>query len=195
MAEIRVEKRKPIWPWLVAALAVVILLIYFLAIQNGEEYLDTAVATENTPTLLEVKENNSTIQSFVSFIESDTNRMTLDHEFTNTALLRLTRSIEAAAEIAGYNIRADLDKVREYAENITVNPYVGTHADDIRRAADELSSVLRNIQQAGYPELSSKTEDLHNAAASIDPDVLTLQQKDKVKAFFAEAAELLEEMN
>jgi hypothetical protein len=194
MAEIIVEKRKPVWPWFLAAFVVVFFLIYFLAFQSDNNEV-TAGGVDTAVNLIEVKENNNTINSFVTFIRSDDNRMSLDHQFTNSALYRLIESVESIAEIVEYDIQADLEKVREYADNITVDPFVDTHADDIRRAADVLTTVLQNIQQAKYPELSSGTDNLKSAAESIDPDILTLDQRDKVKGFFAEAANLLDEMN
>jgi hypothetical protein len=194
MAEIIVEKRKPVWPWFLAAFVVVFFLIYFLAFQSDNNEV-TAGGVDTAVNLIEVKENNNTINSFVTFIRSDDNRMSLDHQFTNSALYRLIESVESIAEIVEYDIQADLEKVREYADNITVDPFVDTHADDIRRAADVLTTVLQNIQQAKYPELSSGTDNLKSAAESIDPDILTLDQRDKVKGFLAEAANLLDEMN
>ena len=64
-----------------------------------------------------------------------------------------------------------------------------------RNAADILSNTLKNIQQEKYSNLIPEADAVTNAAKSIDPDVLTLDQKNAVKSFFNTAAELLNKMN
>jgi len=89
----------------------------------------------------------------------------------------------------------ELDKVKEYARLITVDPFETTHDDDIRLAADIVTNELRNMQQAKYPELTDDVTQLENATASIDPDILTLKQQVAVITFFRKAADLLRKMN
>jgi len=69
------------------------------------------------------------------------------------------------------------------------------HADKIRSAADALSTSLQNMQQAKYPGLSTEAADVKSAASAINPAKLTLDQRDAVKSFFREAADLLNKMN
>ena len=39
MAEIRIEQKKQVWPWLLVGLVIVALLVYFLVFRdNGENY-------------------------------------------------------------------------------------------------------------------------------------------------------------
>lgn len=186
MTEIKIEKKKPVWPWILLGLAIVALLIYLLYDKD-----EKPVSTE----LINVHENNSTVAAFVTFINADTNKMSLDHAYTNEALLKLTGAINAMAGETGYNVQADLDKAKEYADKITNDPFETTHADNIRKATDILSTSLQNLQQAKYPQLAAEAEDLKNASASINPDALTLDQRDAVKSFFSKAADLLQKMN
>lgn len=188
MKEIKIEKRKPVWPWVLASLGVIALLIYWFGFRSGKEMNDKAE-------LISVNENNSTVAGFVSFTEDGTNKMALDHAYTNEALLRLTDATSAMAGEIGYDVSADLSKVKEYAAEITKNPFETTHADNIRDAVDILTNVLQNMQQAKYPQLSKEAAELRNATASINPGVLTLDQKDAVKSFFHQAADLLRKMN
>jgi hypothetical protein len=53
---------------------------------------------------------------------------------------------------------------------------------------------LHNIQKAHYPRLGDEVEELQSASESIKPAVLTLEQKDAVKNFFAKASDLLQKM-
>jgi len=54
---------------------------------------------------------------------------------------------------------------------------------------------LQNIQKAKFPDLADEVQELKSASESIKPEVLTLEQKDAVKNYFAKAANLLQKMN
>jgi len=144
---------------------------------------------------MDVKEGNSTVNEYVTFVNNDKNKMALDHAYTNEALLKLTSAIDAMAVEVDFDIKADLDKAKQSANKITENPFETSHADEIRKAAEILSGSLQNIQVAKYPGLSNEAEQVTNAAMAIDPKVLTLDQKDAVKTFFARSSDLLEKMN
>jgi hypothetical protein len=215
MAEIKIEKKKPMWPWILLGLGVIAVLIYFLAFNDSNEQINKApkisklivvkemhevpktsdlIIAEETD-LTSVKENNSTVEAYVNFVETGRNKMSLDHEYTNEAFLKLIEATDAMAGEVGYEVQADLDKVKEYAEMITNNPFETTDADNIRKADDVLTNVLRKIQMAKYPGLTNEVAELKNASESIKPGVMTLDQKDEVTNFFNKASELLKKMN
>ncbi len=192
MAEIKIEKKKSVWLLVLLIFGVTAVLLYLLSLNDGSQKMDKIPETTD---LLSVNENLATVNAFVVFVESDSNKMTLDHAYTNEALLKLVEATNAIADEVGYDIKADIDQVKEYAEIITVEPYETTHANNIRKAADILTNILQNIQQAKYPGLSNEVVQLRNASSSINPDVLTLDQKDAVNSFFSSAADLLKKMN
>jgi uncharacterized membrane-anchored protein YhcB (DUF1043 family) len=196
MAEIKIEKKKPIWPWVLLGLLVLGLIIYFLVFydSNGEDreqITDTTVTTDQTQDPI----NNNTVSEYVTFVQADTSSMGLDHEYTNEALLKLTNATEAMADEVGYDVERDIQNVRDYAQKITQDPFETTHANNIRDAANILANVLQNIQQAEFPNLANQASEVKNAAEAITPEELTLDQKQDVKSFFNSAASLLEEMN
>lgn len=208
MTEIKIEKKKLVWPWILLGLAIIALLIYFLAFNNsGEEMNDAPMTSEridakdneldgnNETELINVKENNNTITEYIKYVNTHLNKMGLDHKYTNEALLKLIKATNAIADEVGYNVRADLEKAKEYADMITDDRYEITHADNIRKASDMLTKVLHNIQKAKYPGLTNEITELRNASEAIKPGVQTLNQRNEVKAFFAKAADLLEKMN
>ncbi len=201
MAEIKIEKKKKVWPWVLAGLGIVILVIAVMVSRDTSKPMDIEAATEYVPQpekpadLLGVKENNATVAAYVDFIENSPGKMTLDHAFSNEALLKLIEATKAMAGIAGYTIQADLEKVKGYANIITKEKYVTTHADYIRIADDTLAHELQNIQMAKYPTMASDIEELKRAAEAIDPNVKTLKQKDAVRMYFAKACEVLKKMN
>jgi hypothetical protein len=200
MAEIKIEQKKQIWPWLLAGLVIAALLVYFLVFRDNDKNTEAVteadyITNTDEPDHLGVKENNSTVAAFVSFVENDTARMSLDHAYTNEALLKLMAATNAMADEIGYDIQADLDKLEESANLIDNEPFETSHAKNIRNATDNSTTALQNMQRAKYPGLTSEVDELKSASASINPERLTLDQKDAVKNYFAKAADLLQKMN
>lgn len=191
MTEIKIEKKKPLWPWILLVLGLLVAAWFFFFRNDKEETMETA----DNNALIDVHENNSTVAAYVTFINSDTNKMSLDHSFTSEALTKLTDAADAMATEAGYDVKVNIAQAKQYAEEITKDPMSTTHADKIRSAADVLSTSLQNMQQAKYPGLSTEAADVKSAATAINPETLTLDQRDAVKSFFRKAADLLNRMN
>jgi len=191
MTEIKIEKKKPVWPWILLVLGLLVA-AWFIFFRNDK---DEPVETADKTALIDVHENNNIVATYVTFINSDTNTMSLDHAFTSEALTKLTDAVDAMATEAGYDVKVDIAKAKQYADEITKDPMSTTHADKIRSAADVLSTSLQNMQQAKYPGLSAEAADVKSAAAAINPETLTLDQRDAVKSFFRKAADLLNKMN
>ncbi len=193
MTEIKIEKKKAIWPWIFLFLGLLALLLYFFVFNKNDGESETSTAA--TTTVNDQNDNSNTVAAYVAFINSDTNKMSLDHSFTNDALLQLTNATQAMADKAGYDVKADLDKAKEFSNKITQDPFETSHADNIRKASDIIAGALQNLQKSKFPALETEAAEVASAATAINPDVLTLNQKDKVKSFFAKAAGLLEKMN
>ena len=47
MAEIKIEKKKPLWPWIVAVL-IIAALVYYIFVQDHEASNENSVEIENT---------------------------------------------------------------------------------------------------------------------------------------------------
>lgn len=191
MTEIKIEKKTAIWPWILLVLGLLAAIWFFFFRNDKDDYVETAANT----TQIDTTEHNNTVKAYVMFINSDTNTMGLDHAFTSEALTKLTIATDAKATEAGYDIKADIAKAKQYADEITNDPMSTTHADKIRSAADVLSTALQNMQQAKYAALSTEAADVKSAAAAIDAQTLTLDQRVAVKSFFSKAADLLNKMN
>lgn len=202
MAEIKIEQKKQIWPWLLAGLVVAGMLLYFMVFRNSDNVDETEIVTEenyisgtNDTNLLGVKENNSTVAAFVSFVENDTSRISLDQAYTNEAFLRLTAATNAMAGEIDYDIQADLNKVKESATLVANEPFETSSAKNIRNAADNSNLALQHMQLAKYPWLTDEVEDLTNASTAINPEALIPTQNEAVTNYFIKAADLLDKMN
>jgi len=201
MAEIKIEKKSPIWPWILLVVAVIVVLFLVLSnngnseeaedIQDDEIEQGFGGSTDVRPAAI----NNSAVFAFVSFMNEDPDSMGLDHEFTNEALLKLTNATSALANEVDYDIQKDLDKVKTHGDKITKDPFDTTHANSIRMSAEILANVLQNIQQKAFANLESEAAVVIKSALAIDNEALTLNQKEDVKNFFRNSADLLEKMN
>lgn len=47
MAEIKIEKKKPIWPWIIVVL-LISAVIYYIFLRDNETHTDNGVEIENT---------------------------------------------------------------------------------------------------------------------------------------------------
>lgn len=194
MTEIKIEKKKSMGLWIMAALVVLAALLYWYFSPKSEQYEKVEESTNSIERTTPDEKDNA-VAIYISFVSDDANKMGLDHEYTHGAILKLINAIEAKADDIGYEVKADLSKARAYANEITVDPFETTHAKSIRKAADICTTSLVNMQQAKYPSLVAEATEIKQAAAAINPDVLTLDQKEAVKTFFRKASDLLSKMN
>lgn len=198
MAEIKIEQKKPVWPWILLAVVVVGLIIWWVAADDD----DDRIMTDDTTQVQDGDRNSMSgerpdeVNTYVMiFDERNMGEMSLDHDFTNDALTKLIDAVRAQAAQDEYNVKADLDQAREYADQVSRDPYETTHADNIRKAAESIARALQNMQQANYPNLKNEAQQVQDAAMAIKPGVLTLDQKNEVKTFFRKSADLLDKMN
>jgi hypothetical protein len=192
MAEIKIEKKTMVWPWIVAGIILIAIILYFLFFRNANNN-ETVMAQDTTNVVM--YQNDNAVTAFVTYIDSDTNSMSLDHEYTHTALIKFADATKYIADKTNYEANADIDDARKYADKITKDPMATTHANNIKKATGILSNVLLNIQQAHFPQLGTEANNLKSSSQAIDTDELTLDQKNAIKTFFNDASVLLQKMN
>lgn len=201
MTEIKIEKKKQGWPWLLVALMIVFILVYLVLKNNFIDKPDSTISEEtfnegiNSKNLLDVKENNRSVEAYVSFIKEDSGKVSVDFAYTKEAFLKLTTASKAMAEEIGYNIQADLEMLTESVKLINDELFETSLANNIRNAADYSALALQNMQLARYSWLTEEVNELKSASTAIQPEVLISQQKDAIINYFEKASDLLEKMN
>lgn len=217
MAEIKIEKKKPIWPWIILVL-IILAILYFLVFANDDdrdemddmdetEQIEDETVWEDEDTTSWGNEADTTdwasendtlgtagVSGYLTYI-SDTSKMGVDHEYTNNALIQLMNAVQAKAKEINYNIEADMQSVRQDAKAIQDDPTGQNHANKIKQAGTKLANILQKMQQEKYPDLSNDVEEVKTAANNIDGSQQTLQQKDQINKFFNEAADVLRKMS
>lgn len=208
MAEIEVEKKKPVWPWILLVI-VILVIIYFLVFDNNEEVdpvdefeteeIDgSAALEEDSETDYESELLNDTlaytgagVSGFVEYI-GDESRMGVDHVYTSTALLYLIDAVRERSTESDWGMDAEVENLREKAQEITKNPEEMQHAGTIKSVGSEIVDLLEDIQEEEFPELEQEVEQARDAVEAIDPEIPTLEQKETVNTFFKEAADILQ---
>ena len=198
MAEIKIEKKKVVWPWVL--LAIILLAIIFYYAYDKDE-----VVTTNDVEKIDQKEETSlnnlalgdatitSINEYNAFV-NDESKMDVDHEYSNEALLKLINTTDEVAYDLDVNITADLDAAKDKADYITEDPEKINHADKIKNAGTIITRALAKIQTQKFPELSSEMATVQAAVMDINIDEETLDQKNDVKTFFKKAGMLLTKM-
>lgn len=205
MAEIKIQKKQPIWPWILLILGVLALVYYLYQKNNNviDDVMDddvemirdsTDVTTDmgNKNALLLSDMANTKISEYTSFIAND-QKMGVDHEFSSTALHKLIDATESVASSLDIDI-PDLESARTTASEITNDPQKVDHAEKIKSAGNAIVQSLKKIQTQKFPDLENNLDELKNSVAAIAPTTKTLDQKDVIKDFFNQAAEVLTNM-
>ena len=210
MAEIKIEKKKPIWPWIILVL-VILAIVYFFWANNDDEpdYMEDDIIMQDSiqtdendridtadTTLYSGKYgtvlNEKSVSDYLTYIDNP--NMGLEHEYTNGALVHLISATEAEANNLNVDISANLDKARENASFITKDPKSLEHADKIKNASMEIATALKTIQEQKFNDLNQQANDVKAAAEKINVKTQTLEQKNDVKEFFEKAGMLLQKM-
>lgn len=196
MAEIKIEKKKTIWPWLLLGLIIVALLAYFLFFKDkNNDVVALSNGNDTTAVHNHAEHAGNAVESYVAFIEKDSSNMSLSHEYSHDALTKLAEATNETAANNDVDISENMQKVKAMADEITNNEDATNHADKIKESAKIITNALTSIQQAKFPDLKSEVNDLMIDAEAIDVKDLTLDQKGTVKAYFKSAKNILKKMN
>lgn len=205
MAEIKIEKKKPIWPWILAALAV--LLVLYLIFANDEEAevepVDEIEQVEEEQGLQEENDLGETynsqdavVEEYVAFVNTESeDKMSLSHNFTSTALSQLVEAVKEKAEAYNVDVSQEIERVEEIESQITKHTYVEQHANQLKKAFTQLAMAIEQIQQAEGYNGTENAQNLRDQANDLVGNELLLNQKNEVHQFFEKAAEILRQMN
>lgn len=190
MAEIRIEKKKPVWPWILGLVILAAIIAYFVFVNDDTPAEQTTEEMTTTDTTVNNSiGSESEITEYVSYVNNP--EMGLDHEYSSGAITRLVDATRATAEALNVDTEANLSKAKEQADDITKDPMSLNHANKIKSAAESITGALKTIQTEKFPHLQAQYNDVEMAVGKIVTATPTLEQKDAVNMFFNNAATLL----
>lgn len=221
MAEINIEKKKPIWPWIIIIL-IILAAIYFFWVYTDRDHTYNNEEMLQTDTISQLDENSvydntltdsttlytgsygtirheRALADYFGFVENK-NNMALDHEYYRTALFKLITATKREAEIKNVDVDAHIEAAMESAEMVTNDPAstkdsaTGNHTNKIKDAADHIAQALQTIQQKEFDNLSNEANEVQLAVADIDVDASGDQNQRDINIFFDKSARLLQKM-
>ncbi|WP_373056773.1 hypothetical protein [Zunongwangia sp. H14] len=166
MAEIEIEKKKPVWPWILLAVLIIAAILYFLVFADDDEpeeieEVTTEQVIEEEPAENTNMGNMAAVEEYSNYIDNPD--MGMDHEYTNGALLKLISAVEATADSANVNVDADIAEARSKAEDITEDASELTHADKIKNSGEIIVRAMHTIQTEEFPDLQDEYTEVETA--------------------------------
>ena len=215
MAEIRIEKKKPIWPWILLVL-IILAAIYFFWYYNDKKMNADDDLIDND-TISQVDENyryeerkvedttylysgnygkiqkEQSFSDYFGFVDNMDNK-TSDRNYYRTAFFKLITATKREAEIKNVDVSSNISAAMESAEKMTNDPTISKNSNDVKKAAEEVAKALRTIQEKSFNNLSDGVKELDTAISGIDGSKTLDTQATNIDAFFDKTARLLQRM-
>ncbi|MBW3670064.1 MAG: hypothetical protein KY432_00160 [Acidobacteria bacterium] len=215
MEETNLEpKRRPLWPWIVGLLVLMLLIWLLLEAMDRDEEALVATGTAVTETIAPVPTATTDtadagvlpqqVEEYMRtcYLEegAEPEAVGREHEFSTHCLNLLAGSMSAVAQQrpADPAIDQQIENVRQQAEAIgESDPTSLEHSNAVRSAAEASAEALGAMQQAfaGTDQQAvSSVDRAREAAQQISPTEALLDQKDALRTFFREAGNALRNM-
>lgn len=204
MAEIRVEKKKPVWPWILLVILIILALLYFFVWADGNETDDDIQDEDQIEQLeqYETRENTdndyptNATAAYLSYIENagDEDSLGVDPGYTREALQKLGLAVNSQTTGIGREPTSELGKLAD-STSVSNAPISN---DSIKRAGEVILRNLEELQKRRYPELSDEIEELRETLNAIGTTTgqasSETEANEAVTRFFTTAAEVLREI-
>ncbi|CAM4141267.1 hypothetical protein [Gillisia limnaea] len=209
MAELKIEKKKPVWPWILLGLIILAVILYFVLADNDTDDVDDV--DDNTEQIItsEPEEDYSemdtatweddnlsgddSVSKYVAHI-GDTEKMGIDHKYSSEALILLVNALENRAEEANINTDVEMQELKSDVRDIKEDPQSLDHANSIKNVGMKIVSLMDRIQNEKFPNISQDVQEVRTAVQNIQPSTPTLDQKDAMNSFYKEAGDVLQKM-
>lgn len=206
MAEIKIEKKQPVWPWILLGIIILAVILYFvfadddnddLLEEDNTEQVITPMETEDDLETVTWEEDNlsgdESVSNYMAHI-GDTERMGIDHQYSSEALVFLINALENRAEEANINTDVEIEELKNNVRDIKEDPQTLTHANSINNVGTKIVNLMEKMQMEKFPDISQDVQEVRTALQNIQPSIPTLDQKEAVNSFYNEAGDVLQKM-
>lgn len=215
MAEIKIEKKKPVWPWILGII-LLLAIIFFIWNYTDSDLTEDTLLVDND-SIVSMDENrvyndrgsDSTtlytgsygtvtrehaLADYFKYV--DNNDRTLTNEgYYRTAFFKLITATKREAEMHNVNVTGEIETAMKDAETLTNDPGITKTPEKIRSTAEAVSRALKSIQREKFDALGNEADAVAAAANNIETKSESSQQQQNIDAFFDKAATLLQRMN
>lgn len=199
MAEIRIERRPPVWPWIVGILGLV--LVAWLVIgtlgTDRDPVGDPVVAERPVEPAGEPGDRVvgtaggtlEAVEEYAAFAEQAEVEPGEDHEYTAEGIRQLTAALAAHVNQNANDSRTRerLDRFRQMADRLQRDPGSEQHAGMTR---DVFTSAVDVFESARVD--AGDVSQLRATAEAVSPDRPLLDQIERVRQFFRQSAKILQ---
>lgn len=209
MAEIKIEKKKPVWPWILLGLIILAVILYFVL---ADEETDDIYDDDNTEEVITTSDSeddmddmdtatweddnlsgDDSASKYVAHI-GDMEQMGIDHQYSSEALVLLINALENRTEEANINTDIEIQELKNDVRDIKEDPQSLNHANAIKNVGMKIVNLMEKVQMEKFPDMSQEVQEVSSAVQNIQPSTPTLDQKDAVNSFFKEAGDVLQNM-
>lgn len=218
MAEIKIEKKKPIWPWILLILIILGIVAYFVYANDlhedhnddfdddvtDEQMLnptDTTDGQMNTGDTYDANNSyGSSYDEYAAFEESmrDSTRIAIDSSYTKKAFANLAKVVVKKADENNLEDSKALGDLRNFSVLMTGIANANSDMDNFKNfktAADKVASVLGDIQSKNFPSMQQEVANLKESASKISVSTTMDKQQTEIYAFLKKSRDVLKDMN
>ncbi|WP_373058412.1 hypothetical protein [Zunongwangia sp. H14] len=195
MAEIHVEKKKPVWPWVLLIIIIVLALLYFFVwadndtddvseednIEKIEQYETEDYASNDYP--------ENAVGEYLSYVDrgSDDDLLGDDPRSQQKAMMLLLEAVEEKAIELNRSPGPEMESISQWDAQKQI--------DSIKQTGKVVVDNLENIQKEQYPALQ---DDVAELRADLDELPVNQSQDERnlfLSDFFTKAADILRQMD
>jgi len=210
MAELHVQrKERSVWPWILAAVIVLALLVWFLFGRGDDVNLAEIDDTDSTmvgavPNTEMMGSTTQTAQGgavaqYLQFVDARASRAAgVAHDYTADGLRQLAAALSEVStndSAGGVSQAQRIQEIRERADAMQRDPTSTQHALQAREAFTMISSMIAQMSGQATARAAGNLDALQNAAMGIDPNRDLLEQANQIEEFFAQAGQAIRNMS
>ncbi|CAN5704766.1 hypothetical protein BH23GEM10_BH23GEM10_14710 [soil metagenome] len=210
MADIDVQEKKSgaVWPWLLGALALVLVVWAVAGVIRGDDEDFIATTAEElvvdrapAPVAMERPTEVAQFEQQCGTPGAAQDDMGMAHEYTNNCIRSMTAALNAVimrAQVDGTDLSDQFAMYREKADNLTQEPGSTEHAATVDNVFDDAASLARSVEEsrAGTgAALSAQTDAVQQAADAVNASDPLLDQQTTVGNFFRSMAAALNSLS
>ncbi|MFN6945454.1 MAG: hypothetical protein ACK4ND_10940 [Cytophagaceae bacterium] len=197
MADIRIQKKRPIWPWVAMVIAGIFIIWIIVRVFDREQRManieDPAPADEHALHEPFVPEE---VQAFLTFVQEKEAGQDMGpvHAYTANGIKHLTNAMEAlsrSANVEGISYGERRRQLYRRANFLQEDPAALTHSDTLRRALLNASAWMEHMQRQRFPGREYEVSRVRAAAEAVEPEQTLLDQRDQIDSFFYRAGEAI----
>lgn len=206
MAEIKIEKKTPVWPWILVVLIIIAVVAFFIFNDYDADDVSDDVATEKVDSTDTYRNDatdtydqsafdkyNAAMSQFDSYV-NDSNRIGTDTIYTKTAFHKLADLVVLKADQNNLPSSEALENLRGYAMQASETVNDMSISESLNAIGNDIASVVESIQDKNFPNLDSDVSKLKDISDKLDNNIALAKQQQNIQVFMMKSKSILNSM-